>query len=253
MKFELRKRQVATLLRQKKELSTDELSKQLQVSYMTMHRILKSLKEDGVVKKVHGGAHFVEKNRHIIDERKQQHAEEKNAIAKYVAERYIKSGEVLFIESSALTSFLIDYITVQDITIITNGIEIADTAARKLSLANIMVCPGSLDKRTMSIYGSECIQFIEKYNTNRAFISCSGINESGIGEGDSFLSVVKNAISRQTQSVYVLATADLFDKKTLVDCVSIKNIQSIICDFTTDDETVKKYSKYTHVQKVERG
>ena len=55
-----RKQQIIEMLKTNDFVDADELSKQLNVSYMTINRDLNELQKQGIAKRVHGGAQSIE-------------------------------------------------------------------------------------------------------------------------------------------------------------------------------------------------
>ena len=119
-----RQKRIQELLTGKDFMSVEDLSGVLQASMATIRRDLTALEESGVLTRYRGGAVLSAngaKKALNIELRMDQNREVKERIARKAA-ALIKDGEIIFIDSSSTTYYMIDYILARDVTVVTNAI-----------------------------------------------------------------------------------------------------------------------------------
>ena len=112
-----------------KKIEIAALSKELNVSEMTIRRDVEYLEKEGILTKVSKGAILNSvRNKDDIDDtlnsRNLQNVEEKKVIARYVS-GLIEDGDVIFMDASTTVYELCPYIIDKKLTIITNSIRVA--------------------------------------------------------------------------------------------------------------------------------
>ena len=107
-------------------VSVKNLKELLNVTDMTIRRDLIDLEKQGLLIRVHGGAHKKVKdslNEASHSEKTMLNIEEKKLIAKKCAD-LIAEGDTVFIGSGTTTDFIGDYLEGKNISIVTNSLPI---------------------------------------------------------------------------------------------------------------------------------
>ena len=150
-----RKREIVESLNQHNGFaSINYLCKKLYASRSTIRRDLMSLEEDGILKRSHGYVSLVVKSakESPISMRQIENLDKKQSIARKM-EPLIKDGMVIFLDSSSTVCQLAPILkTKQHLTIITNGINIANELSHAQNLT-CFLCPGVLKHKSLSIVG----------------------------------------------------------------------------------------------------
>jgi DeoR/GlpR family transcriptional regulator of sugar metabolism len=108
MKPEERRERIAAVVREASRASVDELADMLDISRETVRRDLALLSEQGVLRKVHGGAvHFQTARESPLDDRKAAARLQKMAIAGRAAQLF-EPGDSLLIDSGTTTTYFAD-------------------------------------------------------------------------------------------------------------------------------------------------
>ena len=156
-----------------------ELSRMLYASEATVRRDLNELHCKGLIKRMHGGAALLDSTTHELPlyVREQQNAQAKRLMAEKAA-RYIKDGQVIFLDASSTVMFLIRYFEKhENLTIITNGVK---TAQELRGLPHNTYCTGGLMLHHSSAYvGEYAASFIRNFNADLFFFSSRGLSEDG--------------------------------------------------------------------------
>jgi len=170
---------ILAILREKQTATVRTLSAQLYVSEATVRRDLNELEKRGFVKRLHGGAVLLDgASRELpLYVREQQNVEAKHIIAGRAA-RYLRDGQVIFLDASSTVMFLIKHLEAfHSLTIITNG---QQTAEELRSLNHKVYCTGGLMLHNSSAYvGDFAAEFVRHFNADIFFFSSRGVTEDG--------------------------------------------------------------------------
>lgn len=223
-----------------KNATVAELSENLGVSESTIRRDLNSLSSIKKIKKVHGGA-TVLNERLVFSElsggKERLFTDEKNTIAQYAAST-IRPNDFIFIDAGSTTYKMIDYITENTATYITNGFN----HARKLAERNLKVyiIGGRLKAATETVIGTECVETLKKYNFTKCYMGTNGISLSaGFTTPNTDEANVKKAAVEQSYVTYILADHSKFNKVSSVTFAPAEKA-CIITDYLPDKKFIEK-------------
>lgn len=201
-----RKREIVEHLNQHNGIaSMNYLCKRLYASRSTIRRDLLSLEEDGILKRSHGYVSLIVKSakESPIGMRQIENQDKKQSIAKKT-DSLIKDGMVIFLDSSSTVCQLAPILkTKHNITIITNGINIANELSHAQNLT-CFLCPGVLKHQSLSIVGEFTSAFIKNFHAELAILSCKAIQEKGVFEGDDSQGLVKKSMMENADKTILL-------------------------------------------------
>lgn len=183
----------------------DNLMTKLYISKSTLRRDLISLEKTSVVQRFHGGVCLVESGatESPISKRRMQNLIKKSFIA-HLAGKLLHDNMVIFLDSSSTVNELCPLIRhFQNITVITNGINIAEQLNFYQNII-CYICPGTVKHKSLSIIGQYAIDFIGNFTADAVFLSSKAILPSGIFEGDDAQALIKRAMMRQAKKIYLL-------------------------------------------------
>ena len=201
-----RKREIVENLNQHNGIaSMNYLCKRLYASRSTIRRDLISLEEVGIIKRAHGYVSLIVKSAKDspINMRQIENLDKKQSIARKT-DSLIKDGMVLFLDSSSTVCQLAPILkTKQNITVITNGINIANELSHAQNLT-CFLCPGVLKHQSLSIVGEFTSAFIKNFHAELAILSCKAIQEKGVFEGDDSQGLVKKSMMENADKTILL-------------------------------------------------
>ena len=201
-----RKREIVENLNQHNGIaSMNYLCKRLYASRSTIRRDLISLEEDGIIKRAHGYVSLIVKSakESPINIRQIENLDKKQSVARKT-DSLIKDGMVLFLDSSSTVCQLAPILkTKQNITVITNGINIANELSHAQNLT-CFLCPGVLKHQSLSIVGEFTSAFIKNFHAELAILSCKAIQEKGVFEGDDSQGLVKKSMMENADKTILL-------------------------------------------------
>lgn len=217
-----------------KKIEISALSKELNVSEMTIRRDVEYLEKEGILTKVSKGAILNSvRNKDDIDDtlnsRNLQNVQEKKIIARY-ASGLIEDGDVIFMDASTTVYELCPYIIDKKLTIITNSIRVAQYFNMSKNIT-LILAGGILRYATLSLIGADVEQLLSKYNTNKIFISAKALcHDNGLTDINMFEIDTKKAAMKNTHEVIVLLDHTKINKTSLTKVCDIKDISKIIID-----------------------
>ena len=150
---------ILEILKNEKKVKVTDLAEKFDVSEVIIRKNLKRLEQEGKLKRTHGGA--------ILP---------KEIIARKIIEN-IQNGETIFFDITSINYIAAEYLanSQKEITLITNMPSIT-THFNKNSKINIIMIGGEYNKEIGGNVGIEAINYIKKYNVDKAFVGSAGID-----------------------------------------------------------------------------
>jgi len=176
-----RRDRIRDILYVRKNISVTELVDTLGVSSETVRRDLAYLEKEGFLSKTYGGATLSNNyyRKFSPAQQSQSLSEEMEAISSKAA-RFIENGNTIFVDQSATTRYLCEKIDQNNITVITNSLNVANTMAGRENIT-LILAGGFFDPRRNAFYGNNTIDCIRNFYIDHSFISPAGIDpDSGI-------------------------------------------------------------------------
>lgn len=226
-----RQKEIVRILKEKRSISVNKLSKILFASAPTIRRDLSLLEEQGKVLRTHGGVVLREMPEKEIPLmlREDENNDSKKEIAKK-ASLYIKNGDVIFLDASSTVSYLIPHLkNFSDIIVVTNSPKIS------LRLGEIGIknyCTGGLLlNHSIAYVGNETQNFISSINADIFFFSSRGYCENGyITDSSVEEAVIKKAMIKNSEKSYYLCDNSKKNKKYIYNICKTEEIEKIITE-----------------------
>lgn len=238
---------ILNILNRKNAVTVAELTAELNTSESTIRRDLAALADMGRLNKVFGGATSIRQNSGIAEDnvsnRESVMSKEKDAIAKY-AVSLINDTDFVYIDAGSTTSRLIDYISNQKATYVTNGI----SHARKLIYKglNAYIIGGKIKPVTEAVVGAKAVLSLKNFNFTKAFMGANGIDFSaGFTTPEIEEALIKEEAVKKSYMSFVLADHSKFGKVFPVTFSKLKN-----CCIITDILKNRQYAEETVVKEV---
>lgn len=243
-----RENSILELLTQKKTIKLKEIMQILRISEATARRDLVSLEKKLYIKRVHGGAILIEKNKFLkdfdISYRKDLCREEKDRIAKY-AVSLIKDNSYIYLDAGTTTGQMIKYLKDKNITVVTNGLNFIDEF-EKLEI-DVYLVGGKIKNKTSSLVGYSAIKYLENYNFNYVFIGANAFNKDGYSTPDIEEAMVKEMAISRGENIYFLCDYTKLEKNSFV---TFSKLDSGI--LITDKELPEIYKNMIVAEVVDR-
>lgn len=235
---EERQAKIILFLEKEKSITVTDLSHRFSVSVDTIRRDLKQLEERDLIIKTHGGVMMKDHNLKStkVTFRQDILTKEKKVIALKALD-YIKDGDIIFLDGSSTTLQVIPYLTMKDLTIVTNSIYTAHEVLENSIECTLHVIGGSILQNIGSAINASSHQYLTEFKFKKAFISCCSVDfEEGYFDINSEEAIMKRLIIERSEHIYWLLDHTKFNQSGYVKIIDISG--EIISDDLLE-ETLK--------------
>ena len=237
MSIERSERESLILARLAREgsLTVASLSKQLGVSEVTIRADLRTLEEQGLLARTHGGAEATG-YRNVL-ERQLQHSAEKSRIAAAAAD-LVRDNDVILIEAGTTCAEIVAYLgTRRGVQILTNSTLVLRQARLHPALT-VVLTGGTFNRASESLVGPGALASLEAFNVRLAFFGTDGFSaERGLttafAEG---AEVIRAMRARATES-WLVADSSKYGKAGFVRVLGLADLTGVITDSGLETES----------------
>jgi len=181
-KQQVRLNAILTALQQAGSVSVEGLSKELDVSLVTIRRDLDALEAQGLLRRTHGGAVSIEpffyepfRNDRSFQAQVERFADEKRRIGRAAA-ALIKEGEIIALTPGTTTTEVIRGLPLNhQITVVTSTVNVAMELSKRKDL-DIFVTGGHLRGEWFSLVGPTAAQSLSHLLISTLFVGADGID-----------------------------------------------------------------------------
>lgn len=240
---EERRKQMGDMIAKHHSVSMEQLRQTFGVSMNTVRSDVAYLINTGAVEKIYGG---VRVNDHkpvpLFTSRADLHPQQKLQIAR-LAETLIQDGDIVFIDAGTTTMHLIDCLdNRKHITIVTANLYVIQKAFAKENV-KLVVLPGALNRRTNSASDVSTLEYLSRYQFNKAFMGVSGVSQDGMLNVSTYIEYeLKRTALSHSDETYLLVDASKFGGTGLMSYGKLEDMRCVITD-SDCPETVKEYCK----------
>ena len=231
-----RQQRILHLLQENTEMSVEDLSKELEVSEITIRRDLQQFEDQGVVERFYGGARF------LAGKIKQENVEQiqYNSMKKNIARRaagLVRDHNMVFINSGSTAFLLLNFLADANVTILTNnGRSIFKKPSTK---ASIVISGGEIFEQKKSLVGDFAINSFSKARADICFLGVGGISKNGISTYALPETAVNRVILERTTGHRIIVTEGFkVGRDSNFHTADCNMITHLITDHTADPETV---------------
>ena len=220
-----RQNDILKILGDGEQTSVKTLSDRLQVSSVTIRQDLNLLEEEGLLRRVHGGA--VLKDADDLDSRLGVHYDRKLRIARRLAS-HVCEGETILIESGSVNALLARELSrMRQVTVITSNVYIA-RQFRKNKRANVILLGGLYQHESESMVGMLARVSIDQLHIQKAFMGIDGYTrEGGFMLRDLLRAEISAYIIKKAQEAYIVSDASKFGRPGLTSICQLKDVRYI--------------------------
>jgi hypothetical protein len=199
---------ILKMLETNQRVSSVQLSEILNVSDDTIRRDLNELAENGLLKKVHGGAIPKSPSPYKLTERINILHNEKILLAKK-AQQFFKDGQVIILDNGSTNMEVARLMPLDlNVTVFTTSIPIAQILCEHPNI-ELFLLGGKVFKDAQNTYGTEVIELLSKIRADIFLLGVCGMHHKiGVTMPDWGESVVKRKMVEVSAKVIALVTAD---------------------------------------------
>ncbi len=237
MKPEDRRERIAALVRQASRVSVDELAALLGTSRETVRRDLAVLSEQGVVRKVHGGAvHAQTALESPLGDRRATARLEKVAIGRAAA-ALLREGDSILIDAGSTTTYFAEELgKAGRFTVITNSTLVANELWNAPKRSQVYLMGGLYFGDNHEILGPQVVEQIQRVYADHAVITIGAIDPSGICmDFNADEAYVARAMIASARHVTVLADSSKLGRHALFQVCGPEKIHRLVTDRAPDE------------------
>ncbi len=234
MKREKRFRDILTLLDEQARVNVEALAAYFEVSPETIRRDLSTMSEQGLLRKVYGGAvKFQSAQENPFALRTHQYAAQKTIIAQY-AVRFVNSGDSLFLSAGTTTTVFARELVkhVDRLIVITNSPQIAHEFWNNGQHENtIYLLGGYYNGAEIETLGGTVVDEIRRFQADHAFLTVGALSATqGFMDYRIEVAHINKTMAHQARRTTVLLDSSKVDRMALVTSCSLEMIDRIVTD-----------------------
>lgn len=234
----------------KEKVEIDEISKQLNVSSMTIRRDLTELEQEGKVIRIHGGAISPKliTTETSYSSKTTQKMKEKHSIALKAVE-LIRENTTILLDSGTTTFEVAKLIKGRDdLTVVTNDIKIANELID--SPLKTIVLGGEIQKGVGALYGPITEYILKEVYVDLLFLGAHAVHvEKGIKAPSIERASIKKKMIESAKQTRLLVDSSKFNKMSFSHVCQLSEIDGIITDAKVNDEIEKELENITYLTK----
>jgi len=251
MLSEERKAFILQQIEEKKSVTNKGLTEQLNASESSIRRDLAELEQNGLLKRVHGGAialSGIEKE-YTMSEKSVKNIQQKRKIAKF-ANELIENGDIIYIDAGTSTQELLSFLieSKKAVSVVTNSVH----HASRLIEGNVrtIILGGTINLATQAVVGAEAVKQLEQYFFDKAFLGMNGVSlVAGYTTTDNEEAHLKHAAIKQSKQAFVLADNEKIEKIAFIKVAQLQEA-TLITD-TISEPLKSELTAFTQVIEVE--
>ncbi|MFO7547766.1 MAG: DeoR/GlpR family DNA-binding transcription regulator [Acidimicrobiia bacterium] len=247
---EVRREQIATLVRDREFVRVSDLSAMFGISEVTIRSDLDLLADRGSLQRVHGGA--VIRNPGVrfepsFEEALGAFAEEKAAVGRWAA-ALVESGETVILDvgttTMAVARALVQRTDLQDVVVFTNGLTLALELERAIPRFTVVVTGGTLRRLQHSLVEPMAHHILEAVHVSTVFLGCNGIHpEEGVTNVNLPEAAVKRLMVEAAQRCVVVADSSKIGNISVVKIADLSSVDLVVTGEGAPSEALAELEK----------
>jgi len=243
--IEERRNEIVKYIDKVEKATIEDIINHLKISRSTVRRDLIDLERKNLIIRTRGGAlkkkYF--KYEFSLNEKKDLNLDKKKKIAQ-ITKRFINEGDIIYISGGTTTLELAKILfDIKDLIIFTNAINILLELANNSGI-EIKLVGGDFRKKTFSMVGQEAINYLDRYNFNKAFVGVNGISvNEGFTTPNELEAIVDGEIIRRSKEVFILADETKFGAVAFSTICKIEDVDYIITNNLPNAKLTKDIQK----------
>ncbi|MGO4689971.1 DeoR/GlpR family DNA-binding transcription regulator [Glaciibacter sp. 2TAF33] len=235
---------IGEVVNQRGFVSVDDLTEQLGVSRMTVHRDLDELQRMSTLRKVRGGAsaHRSTQFESDLQFRAMSAVEEKRKMARVAAD-LVSEGDVVIVDDSTTSLEVVPHlVTRPPLTIITNFMPAMQQVSNHPDI-NLIGLGGEYAPRYQSFLGMMCERSLADLYADVLFASTSAVRGLDLYHQDQRIVTAKRAMMQSAQRRVLLVDHSKIDHGALHRLGGIDEFTHVIVDDKVDASVIKSFEE----------
>jgi ribose transport system substrate-binding protein len=249
MEVHNRRKSILALLKDLGQASVETLAARLVVSPNTIRSDLTALDEQGLLRRVRGGAvalESVDTARRDFVLRSSSCQREKEYIARWAA-GLVKDGDAIILDASSSVFHLATFLRERrNLTVVTNGLNVALLLAQERT-NKVILAAKTVRADCNCLVGDLDPILLTAFRAALCFVSCSGFSlEAGFTETDVDEAALKAEMIKLARQVVVLADHTKFDKTAAFRFAGLHQIDRLVTDASLGRDQIANLRRKVH-------
>ncbi len=243
--IEERRNEIVKYINKVEKATVEDIMNLLNISKSTVRRDFIYLEKKNLIIRSRGGAlkkrYF--KYEFSLNEKKILNLDKKKKIAQ-IAKRFINDGDVIYISGGTTTLELAKILfDINDLVVFTNAINILMEIVNHQDI-KIKLVGGDFRRKTFSMVGNKAIDYLDKYNFDKAFVGVNGISiEEGFTTPNELEATVDGKVIKSSKQVFILADETKFGAIAFSTICKLEDVDYIITDKSLNSGLLKDFQK----------
>ncbi len=238
-----RRKKILERIKETGEVLVTDLSRDFEVSEVTIRNDLEHLERKNLLIRARGGAIHSENNVGIdqrVAEKNKIHTEEKIAIGKKAA-LLVNDGDTIIIDSGSTTAEIARNMgNIKQLNVITNALNIANALMAYPSI-NVIIPGGYLRQNSMSLVGPLAEKNLRGFYVDKLFLSTDGFDtRQGIFTPNIDEAHLNSIMIEIAKEVILVTDSSKFKRKSLAFICTIDKITTVVTDEGIPDDDRKR-------------
>ncbi|GET29951.1 DeoR/GlpR family DNA-binding transcription regulator [Prolixibacter sp. SD074] len=219
-----------------------DLSKELEVSFVTIRKDLKALEERNLLFRTHGSATLINPyiNEKPVNEKEKIHANEKQKIAKAAITLINNLDTIIIASGTTVIEFARQILNLQyDLTVLSASLD-ASLILGHYSQIEIIQLGGNIRKSSSSVIGPFAEKMLSEFSCNKLFMGVDGID---LSHGFTTTSAMEASLNQKmitaAQKIIVLADSSKFGRRGFGRICGLDKVDIVITDKSADEKFKK--------------
>ena len=240
------------MVRQHGQISVEQLCNRFESSAETIRRDLSRLSTEGKILKYHGGARLpLNIGEGHFQQRMRENMGAKRSIAR-IAVSLIEPGSTLFVDTGSTNLILAEELaaltTIEQLTIVTNSLEIAKIIGDSPANHKLYLLGGEYFPENRETAGSEAVTQLQSFQAHQAFITVTCVDErAGATNFKAEEAQLAREMISRAQTVTMLADSSKFNRNAGFQVGPLRDFDNLICELPPSDNLMKAL----HQEKVQ--
>lgn len=229
-----RREKIVRSLREKGSVQVLELIERFKVSGVTIRKDLRFLETQGVAKRSYGGAILNENGifdvEVAIDCKQTLNTQEKSNIGAAAA-KLIDANDSIILDSGSTTLQITPHLKSKDnLTVITNGLNIANTLSNQENV-NLILLGGTLRRKNLSFFGNYAENSLRDLHVDKLFLGVDGFHmERGITTHFDQEAILNRLMCKNASKVILVFDSSKFGHMCLHKIQDLSGVDTIVTD-----------------------
>ncbi|MBN8577234.1 MAG: DeoR/GlpR transcriptional regulator [Cytophagales bacterium] len=238
-----RRKEILELIAEKGEVFVEVLSRKFGVSEVTIRNDLDQLEQKNMLIRARGGAIKLETGVGIdqrLADKNKINFQEKSRIGKKATELITESDTIIIDSGSTTAEMVRNLPDFQDLTIITNAMNIANQLVTRPNV-NVIIPGGYLRKNSLSLVGPQAEKSLRNFNVDKAFLGVDGFDtRQGLYTPNVEEARLNEIMIEISKEVILLTDSTKFSKRSFAFICSVREIDKVITDGGVKDDDRKR-------------